>query len=187
MAIKRRLSKRPRKKVVEDKNLWSENGWVVVRGRLKPGKGRPGKIDRLFQFVADKLPFESLDNVSRWMEENATHTDGVYLAHDSMGTARYGGRGQIFKRLKAHKKTYPRELSYFSFYIIKSKNHEREIETVILRSAGHQLILNQRKVRTNIDRGNVLDFEPGTAFFERQVKKGKRKKAKRTRRKRKAA
>ncbi len=170
--MKRRTSMRPRRKVVEDKTFWNENGWVVVRGRLKRGQGHPGKVDRLFEFVADKLPYESLHSVGSWMEKNAPNTNGVYLAHDSMGTARYGGRGQIFNRLKAHKKIYPRELVYYSFYIIRSKNHEREIETVILRSAGPQLILNQRKVRDDIDRGNVRDFEAGTEFFERQRKKG---------------
>ena len=48
---------------------------------------------------------------------------GVYLAHDSLGHARYGGRGQIFVRLSNHIKKYPRELLYFSFYVIKEKNH----------------------------------------------------------------
>jgi hypothetical protein len=181
-----RKSKSPRTKVVE-RNVWSENGWVVVKGRLKPHQGRPFKGERLFQFVAEKLPYEALGAVQRWMKANAISAQGVYLAHDSMGTARYGGRGRIFSRLKSHKRNYPRELAYFSFYIIRDKRHEREIETVILRAAGHQLLLNQRKVRDSIDLGNVRDFEAGTEFFERQqtrgrYKGGKRRKKRTTRR-----
>jgi len=98
------------------------------------------------------------------------------MAHDSMGMARYGGRGRIFSRLRSHHVKYPKELLYFSFYVIKSKKHERELETAILRAAGPQMILNKRKVRANINPGNVSDYEPGTMFFERQQRKGKKKK-----------
>lgn len=65
-------------------------------------------------------------------------------------------------------------MTYFSFYILKNKKHEREIETAILRSAGPQMTLNQRKVRDGIDPGNITDYEPGTQFFERQQKKGRK-------------
>jgi hypothetical protein len=71
--------------------------------------------------------------------------EGVYLAHDSFGVALYGGRANIFHRLRSHKRKYNRELVYYSFYIIADKTHEREIENVILRAAGPQLVLNQRR------------------------------------------
>ena len=76
---------------------------------------------------------------------------------------------------QATRKKYPRELLYFSFYVIANKNHEREIETAILRAAGPQMILNQRKVRSSIDHGSVNDYEPGTHFLERQFRRGKKK------------
>lgn len=174
---KKKDRKKPSKKVV-NQLLWEEDGWKVFDGRLRPGPGRPAKADRLFQYVAEKIPYAALSKVKKWMKKESDHLEGVYLAHDSMGTARYGGRGKIFDRLAAHKRKYTRELSYFSFYVVKSKNHEREIETVILRSAGSQMILNQRKVRVGIDPGNITDYEPGTLFFERQQKRGKKKKKK---------
>jgi hypothetical protein len=37
--------------------------------------------------------------------------------------------------------------------LIKNKNHEREIETAILRAASSQMVLNQRKVRTGLKAG----------------------------------
>jgi len=45
--------------------------------------------------------------------------------------------------LRSHKRKYSKELVYFSFYIIENKTHEREIENVILRAAGPQLVLNR--------------------------------------------
>jgi hypothetical protein len=104
---------------------------------------------------------------------------GVYLAHDSFGVPRYGGRGDIFGRLAQHKRDYPKELEYFSFFIIKNKNHEREIETAILRAASSEMTLNERKVRTGLAIGNVTDYEPGTYFVERQSPRGRRQKNKR--------
>lgn len=104
------------------------------------------------------------------MLQEEVKANGVYMAHDSMGVARYGGRGNIISRLAMHKKNYPKELLYFSFYIIANKSHEREIETAILRAAGGQMNLNERKVREGIAVGNVSDFEPGTYFFERRTK-----------------
>jgi len=175
---KRRLkrgAKRPsRKKVFE--SIWSEGSWKVVAGKLVPAPGRPPKTSHLFLLVAEKLPFECLAAVRKDMVTRKDHREGVYLAHDSMGTARYGGRGQIFSRLAAHKKKYPRELVYFSFYVVKDKKHERELETAILRAAGPQMILNTRKVRDSISRGNIHDYEPGTRFYERQGMRGRAKK-----------
>ena len=99
-----------------------------------------------------------------------------------MGVARYGGRGEIFSRLRSRKKLHPIALFYFSFYIVPKKNHERELETAILRAASTQLWFNQRKVREGIERGNVADYKAGTFFFERQAKRGKKLKRRRGRR-----
>jgi len=43
--------------------------------------------------------------------EGKGHThQGVYVAHDSMGCHRYIGRGSVFHRLEARRKTQPPEL-----------------------------------------------------------------------------
>ena len=99
-----------------------------------------------------------------------------------MGAPRYIGRGKIFGRLKSHFKRHAKELFYFSFYVVKEENHEREIETLLIRGAANMLEFNNRKKRVGIAPGNVRDFECGTLFYERQSKKGKKaskKKAKR--------
>ena len=95
-----------------------------------------------------------------------------------MGAARYIGRGSVFSRLAAHKKEHPHELVYFSFYIVEEKQHEREIETLLIRAAGPQLEFNDRKKRIGINSGNIRDYEPGTSFYERQAKKGRKRKKK---------
>lgn len=156
------------------------DGWKVVTGSLKRGRGRPLGAGPIFEVVAEKLPFAALAPCERDMKKYNYRLEGVYLAHDSFGVARYGGRGQIFTRLAAHKKRYPRELVYFSFYTIASKQHERDIETVILRAAASSLTLNTRKVRDGIDAGDVRDYEPGTEFYERQQKRGRKTTAKLT-------
>ena len=96
------------------------------------------------------------------------------MAHDSFGIPRYGGRGRIFSRLARRKEKYKRELQYFSFYIVKNKNHERELENAILRAAGPQMALNTLKVRSNWMPGRVQDYEPGTQFYQRKDSKDAR-------------
>src|SRR5687768_10779747 len=124
MAKKKATAKKPSTKTVFAE-VWCEGDWTVKPGKLVPGRGRPTKMGRIFQWVAEKLPLTCLSAVKKDMNEDADHLEGVYLAHDSMGHARYGGRGQIFNRLAAHKRKYPRELVYFSFYVVKDKKHER--------------------------------------------------------------
>jgi hypothetical protein len=156
---------------IEQKPVYSSAEWSVTAGELKH-TSQSRKTDHLFKYVAEKLPWDSLDQVLAYLRARNVNRQGVYLAHDSFGVARYGGRGRIFQRLRQHKKKYPRELVYFSFYIIENKTHEREIENVILRAAGPQLVLNQRKVRDGIDPGSNLDYEPGTKFFRRRYARG---------------
>jgi hypothetical protein len=181
------MAKRPSKSFAKSANkktskkvtyhsIHKADGWNVIAGKLVPGRGRPALIERIFEVVAEKIPFDALGKCKSDMSKYGYSADGVYLAHDSMGVARYGGRGNIFGRLAGHFKKHPRELAYFSFYTINNKRHEREIETVILRAAGPQLILNERKVRDDIEKGDVKDYEPGTEFYERQRVRGKRKK-----------
>jgi hypothetical protein len=84
-----------------------------------------------------------------------------------MSYARYIGRGNIFQRLKACENAHRLELKYFSFYVVKNKNHEREIETLLIRAAGPMLQFNTRKKRLSTRAGNFHDYEAGTSFFER--------------------
>lgn len=175
-------NKKPSKKKTDRRPVWTADGWRVVSGRLVPGKGRPRKASHLFRFVGEKLPYSCLRDVADHVRAASDEVEGVYFAHDSMGVPRYGGRGDIFSRLDSHQREHPKELLYFSFFIIKNKNHEREIETAILRAAGSEMILNQRKVRTGLEVGNVADYEPGTDFIERQRQRGRKTKRRRPRR-----
>ncbi len=148
--------------------------WKVLFGRLKRGQGNPGKAEHLFKVVGEKLPFEALAKVKKHLRDQGISTQGVYIAHDSMGCPRYIGRGNIFGRLASRRKAKPDELAYFSFYVVSEKMHEREVETLLIRAAGFLLEFNDRKKRVGISHGNVRDFEAGTLFYERQRKKGKK-------------
>ena len=174
--VKKKLKKRTKKastKTMTSK-VWSGNDWTVHFGELKRQAGRPAKVARLFQYVGEKIPFEALDDVCAHFISDGTPAQGVYVAHDSMGTPRYIGRGTVFTRLKAHKKAHAHELVYFSFYMMEDKQHEREIETLLIRAAGDQLEFNDRKKRVGIKPGSISDYEPGTIFYERQTKKGRK-------------
>jgi hypothetical protein len=131
--------------------------------------------------VGEKIPYDALPFVKKLVEDRGKEVEGVYVAHDSMGFARYVGRGNVFGRLAARKKTQPRELAYFSFYIVAQKKHEREIETLLIRVGGAHLHFNERKKRVDIEAGNVNDYEAGTCYVERQRKRGRTKAVKRGR------
>lgn len=177
-----RLSRKGKSTKRTTKTVWSDSWWNVLHGELKRSRGRPRKADALFRVVAEKLPFDALDKVRSHLSDNNVTANGVYVAHDSMGVARYVGRGNIFKRLRARHKANVQELMYFSFYVVAEKGHEREIETLLIRSAGPQLQFNSRKKRIDIQPGNIRDYEPGTMFYERQYKRGRRKRLRWSRR-----
>lgn len=143
-------------------------------GRLKRPPGRPGKAKSLFKFVGEKIPYVFLNDVRKHFKAEGISANGVYITHDSMGYPRYIGRGNIFIRLETRRKQQILELSYFSFFVVEEKMHEREIETIMIRAAGPLLDFNSRKVRNDIQAGNVRDFEAGTKYIERQYKKGMR-------------
>lgn len=172
--------KAPLTKVVNGSVYKDDKTWVVQHGELKRGQGNPGKTEHLFRVVGEKLPFESLTKVKAHLKEQGLGTQGVYVAHDSMGCPRYIGRGHIFGRLEARKKAQPLELEYFSFYVVSEKKHEREVETLLIRTAGFLLEFNTRKKRVGVAPGNIRDYEAGTIFYERQRKKGAVKKSSNT-------
>ena len=160
-------------KTIIVKRLWSNSQWTVRYGRVNAGRGSTG-AKRLFRIVGEKLPFEAIDAVEKYMKSKGMSRNGVYLAHDSMGCPRYIGRGAIFSRLVARQKAQELELKYFSFYVVEEKKHEREIETLLIRAAGPLLEFNTKKKRVTIRTGNLLDYEPGTKFFERRYERGQK-------------
>lgn len=158
-----------------DKNIYHKAPWVINYGKLnRIKKSTPGplpkaaKTEHLFKVVGEKLPFASLPTVRKHFKSMGFSSAGVYVAHDSMGCPRYIGRGNIFSRLSARKRTQPLELEYFSFYIVADKKHEREIETLLIRTAGFLLEFNDKKKRVGILPGRILDYEAGTNFYERK-------------------
>jgi hypothetical protein len=65
-------------------SLGPKGNWSVRYGYLK-GKKRAGKTQNLFQFVAEKIPFDFLADLQRRADEYKIERNGVYIAHDSMG------------------------------------------------------------------------------------------------------
>ncbi len=165
-------------KVQPEKNcaICNGNGWKVVRGK-RPPKHAHALTTPLFVAVGEKLPYETLKEVRRDIKKHlkVATVEGVYLAHDSVGVARYAGRGKIFARLHQHQMRHPSELKYFSFYVMNDKIHEKEIETLCIRVAGPQLLFNTQKKREDIRAGSVRDWEAGTLFYKRQRGRGKEK------------
>ena len=126
--------------------VWSDQDRRTIKfGELKRSQGRPAGKPNLFKVVAEKIPFAALSEVRRHLVAERLPTEGVYVAHDSMGVARYVGRGRIFSRLRARLRAQPLELVYFSFYVVANKNHEREIETLLIRAAGPQLYFSRAR------------------------------------------
>jgi hypothetical protein len=151
-----------------------DDAWTIVAGVLTRPRGRPAKAKSLFKAIGEKIPFVFMNDIKNQLESWELSASGVYIAHDSMGYPRYIGRGNIFNRLAARRKAQVLELSYFSFFIVEDKIHEREIETIMIRAAGPLLDFNDRKVRNDIQPGDVRDFEAGTKYIHRQYKKGRR-------------
>jgi hypothetical protein len=150
--------------------------FCVTAGKLVKAPGRPSIDSHLFKVVAEKIPKEALGSIKKDLKDLGIETNGVYIAHDSMSYPRYVGRGQIFTRLASHFKSHELELAYFSFYIVESKKHEREIETLLIRAAGPLLRFNDRKKKIDLQEiGNIRDYEPGTRFYERQNKRRRKK------------
>jgi len=146
--------------------VWASGAWKVVAGRRRPAE-QPEGCYSLFKVIGEKLPKDSLPAVAANMQLRKLHRHGVYIVHDSMGYARYIGRGFIFGRLRKHFLKHPLELVYYSFFVVKQKKHEGEIETLLIRAAGPHLHFNTQKKRIDIRAGSVHDFERGTRYYRR--------------------
>ena len=175
-----RMAKKPSSKKSEAR-IAGDAMWTIMSGALTRPRGRPNKARSLFKAVGEKIPYAFLGDIRRHLDGLDISTNGVYIAHDSMGYPRYIGRGNIFERLKARKKAQVLEILYFSFFIVEEKIHEREVETIMIRAAGPLLDFNDRKVRIDIQPGDVRDFEAGTKYVERQYKRGKQRKQRKAR------
>ena len=175
------MAKKAAVKTIKVARIWGDKQWTVRFGKLNPGRGRPEAVRSLFRVVGEKLPFEAIHEVNKYLKREGIGRSGVYVAHDSMGDARYIGRGRIFSRLLARYKAQTLELKYFSFYVVEEKKHEREIETLLIRAAGPLLQFNTKKKRVTISAGNLSDYEAGTLFFERRYVRGKKPKLRRRR------
>src|SRR3546814_6649504 len=79
--------------------------WTIHYGELKRGRGRPVKASHLFKVVGEKIPYVALQAVKKHLTKSGHTYQGVYVAHDSMGCPRYIGRGNIFARLEARKRS----------------------------------------------------------------------------------
>lgn len=161
-----RQRKKPSKRVRQF-NVAQDEQWNIIGGKLTRSVGNPGRVQPLFRVVGEKIPLRFLRKVRNHLRARKLPIVGVYIAHDSMGYPRYIGRGSIFSRLGRHRRKYALELTYFSFFVVADKVHEREIETIMIRAAGPLLDFNDKKVRNDIRAGNVRDFEPGTRFVQR--------------------
>jgi len=150
--------------------------WTLQYGELKRGRGRPSKEQHLFNVAAEKLPYDALPKVKAHLRSQGHTFQGVYVAFDSIGCPRYIGRGNNFGRLESRKKAQPLELQYFSFYVVSQKQHEREVETLLIRAGSFLLEFNDKKRRTGLSAGSIRDYEPGMYFYERQRRKGKKSK-----------
>lgn len=131
----------------------------------------------MFQVVGEKLPIEALDGIRKDLKKRKLGREGVYVGHDSMGYARYVGRGNIFSRIRSRTRESKLEIAYFSFYVVQAKVHERELETVLIRIGAPMLYFNERKKRLDLSPGSIRDYEPGTKFFQRHYKKGRKSKS----------
>ncbi len=56
-----------------------DHTWTIWHGKLVPLRGRPRRIKSLFEVVAEKLPFECIDDVKGDMKSWGLPTKGVYV------------------------------------------------------------------------------------------------------------
>ena len=81
--------RKPRSTKVTAVTVFSdEKNWKVCFGELKRRQGPPGKTDHLFRVVGEKLPYAALAKVKKHLRTEGFSTQGVYIAHDSMGCPR---------------------------------------------------------------------------------------------------
>lgn len=156
------------------RTTWAGDGFRVCYGKLVPPRGRPDGVSSLFKCVAEQLPAASLEAARKQFRASGLPTKGLYIVHDSLGHARYAGRGNLFGRIRARFRAHPLQLAYYSIYVIEASRHMRELETLLLRAAGPLLLFNTRKRCLDSKPGDIRDYEPGTLYLERRNRRGPR-------------
>ena len=109
-------------KTITDRVPGDHGCWTIHYGELKRGRGRPQKTEHLFKVIGEKLPYEALPAVKKDLQDRGHTFQGVYVAHDSMGCPRYIGRGNIFARLEARKKSQQLELDTFPSMLCRRRS-----------------------------------------------------------------
>ena len=75
--MKTDMPKKSAVKTIIVKQLWSNSQWTVRYGRVNAGRGSTG-AKRLFRIVGEKLPFEAIDAVEKYMKSKGMSRNGVY-------------------------------------------------------------------------------------------------------------
>lgn len=164
--MKRYHKRRLRRK--KEATIFKNEEWDVNYGHITAGPG--GTTPRLFRYVAEKIPVEALKEVEDYVRLKTSSVKGIYLVLDSMSYPRYAGRGNVFDRIRARVKKHKAELKYFSFYLVESKKHERELETLLVHNMGTLLLFNTLKKREGTKASSIWDYEAGTKFVWRRDK-----------------
>ncbi len=163
--IKRAEKKLSSTKIFFEDEVIDVNGYEIFPGQLVTRR-KIKSLAGIFTAFGEKLPKDALSAVFKHARSRGLPMQGVYVAHDSMGTPRYIGRGNIESRLRARFKAQPLELHFFSFYVVPNKFHEREIETLLIHVVGSLLDFNEKKRRIGLRSHAVGDFEAGTQFYQ---------------------
>ena len=78
----------PRSKRVDGELIKVNEDWNIQVGELQPIARGAHRRDHLFKYVAEKLPWDALPRVGRYLNRRGVKRIGVYMAHDSFGVAR---------------------------------------------------------------------------------------------------
>ena len=70
------MPKKSAVKTIIVKRLWSNSQWTVRYGRVNAGRGSTG-AKRLFRVVGEKLPFEAIGAVEKYMKSKGVSRNGV--------------------------------------------------------------------------------------------------------------
>jgi excinuclease UvrABC nuclease subunit len=111
---------------------------------------------------------------SAW-EELPKNISGVYVLFDSSETARYVGisndirarLGTYFQGNKPEDNRKRQVTVTFSVFMVKNRNHARELESLLVHVFGDALY-NRRKIRRFGVRPNMQDNEAGTLLLKRK-------------------
>jgi hypothetical protein len=131
-------------------------------GELRRGSGHPGNTPGIFSLIAELLSVESVEDLP-------SRIAGVYVLMDSARIPRYVGIAKDVRiRIRQHmrKRDFAATVRYLSLYATRTRDHAREVETLLLHFGGAELFLNAQK-RRDPTRGiaKLRHYEAGTLLF----------------------